>query len=104
MKAVSEAKLNISLNDIFIKSLFCGILMFIAVDSFKKLTYSSAAQALLVVLPVSVFILCGFEHCIADMFYFSCYSNYVKLIPYLLVIITGNSIGSNLIRLLLETS
>ena len=49
---------------------------------------------------VIVFILCGFEHCIANMFYFSVARSWsFKTILYTFVMILGNSIGSILIAL-----
>lgn len=51
---------------LFVLGIFCGMLMFIAVEGYKR-----TSNSLIVVLPVMGFILCGFEHCIADMFYFA---------------------------------
>ena len=45
-----------------------------------------------------VFILAGWNHCIADCFYMAAGASSVLAIPYLLVVIVGNSIGSLLIR------
>ncbi len=47
-----------------------------------------------------VFILCGFEHCVANMFYFSvagCWSG--KLLLRLLVMTLGNTVGGVLFPL-----
>lgn len=44
---------------------------------------------------VIVFILCGFEHCVANMFYFSVARSWsFKTILYTFIMILGNSIGS----------
>ena len=49
---------------------------------------------------VIVFILCGFEHCVANMFYFSVARSWsFKTILYIFIMILGNSIGSILIAL-----
>ena len=57
---------------LLVLSFFCGILMFLAVDSFRrKDEIPSVARTALVFLCVMVFILSGFEHCVADMYYFS---------------------------------
>lgn len=45
--------------------------MFTAVDVFKKEHLPSPARVGMVFLCVVVFILSGFEHCIANMYYFS---------------------------------
>ena len=47
-----------------ILGIFCGLLMYIAVAGFAKTNNS-----LFVIGPVAFFILCGFNHCVADMFY-----------------------------------
>ena len=49
----------------FIYGIFCGMLMYIAVAGFN-----SSRNFIFVFVPVATFILCGFNHCIADMFYF----------------------------------
>ncbi len=50
---------------VLFKGVLCGILMFIAADTFKN---GKGPLATFVCVPV--FILAGFEHSIADMFYF----------------------------------
>lgn len=64
--ALVAVKHNDNLLSLLILGVFCGMLMFIAVEGYKR-----CGNPLIVVLPVMGFILCGFEHCIADMFYFA---------------------------------
>ena len=86
-------KLNDSLISIFILSIFCGILMYLAVNGFKEAKDNFAKYAG-VFLAVSVFILCGFEHCIANMYYFTIADMWsLKTFGYLGIMILGNSIG-----------
>ena len=55
-------------------------------------------KALFVIFPVMVFILCKFEHCIANMFYFFLSGSFtVKTLGYLLIMTLGNSVGGLLI-------
>ena len=72
---------------------FCGLLMFMAVKTWS-LTNGKPAYAMM---PVAIFILCGFNHCIADMFYLhisnTAIQNYHILIPTTI----GNLIGCNII-------
>lgn len=77
------------------KGIFCGVLMFIAADVYKtKKSYLGAF------LCVPVFILAGFEHSIADMFYFCSAGAYtVEALVFILVVIVGNAIGGILIPL-----
>ena len=92
-----EVKLEDNLLSIFILSIFCGLLMFIAADGFKNLSHS-IAKFLSVFLSVAVFILCGFEHCVANMFYFSIANAWSwKALLYLLVMTGGNALGGLLI-------
>ena len=53
-----------------IKSLLCGLCVYLAVKSFayKRISFIGT---LLLVLFVFIFVYCGFQHCIANMFYFS---------------------------------
>ncbi len=92
-------KLNDNLISIFVLSVFCGMLMFIAADGYKTLT-NPVAQVLAIFLPVMVFILSGFEHCVANMFYFSAANMWnPDSALYMLVMTLGNSAGGMLIPL-----
>ena len=99
-KAISicQIKLDDNLLSIFILSVFCGILMYLAVDLFKKL--NDGGKYIAVFICVTVFILCGFEHCVANMYYFSAANMWsMKTIYYVLMMILGNSVGSILLAL-----
>lgn len=80
---------------IFFKGVLCGILMFIAADHYKtKKSYLAAFVC------VPVFILSGFEHCIADMFYFCCAGAYsLDAAVFIIVVALGNAVGGILIPL-----
>ena len=74
------------------------ILMYYAVNGFKKQT--DFGKYLVVYLGVTVFILCGFEHCIANMYYFSVADIWsLKTLGYTGIMVLGNSIGSFIIPL-----
>ena len=90
-----DLKLNDGLLSIFILAVLCGILMYVAVIGFEK-----SRNYIVLILPVSVFILCGFEHCIANMFYFSlCNVWNANSLLYLLVMSLGNVAGSIIMQL-----
>ena len=55
---------------IFLLSVFCNVLIWLAVEGFKNNPHS-AGKYLSLFFGVAVFILCGFEHCVANMYYFS---------------------------------
>ena len=90
-----DAKLSYDLATALAKGVCCGILMFIAVDQYRK---TKSYLATFICLPV--FILAGFEHSIADMFYLSS-AGYFTLasLTFIIVIIVGNAIGCALIPL-----
>lgn len=97
-KGLVDIKLNDTLISILILSFFCGILMYLAVNTYKEA--KDIGKYLAVFLGVIVFILCGFEHCIANMYYFSVSSTWsLNTLLYLLVMILGNSLGGILIPL-----
>lgn len=88
-KGLVDIKLNDTLISILILSFFCGILMYLAVNTYKEV--KDIGKYLAVFLGVIVFILCGFEHCIANMYYFSVSSTWsLNTLLYLLVMILGN--------------
>ena len=94
--AICANKLADSPVSIFVLAVFCGMLMYVAVDGFKE-----KGNPLILFMGVSVFILSGFEHCIANMFYFSLAGAWsVKAFLYLLIMTAGNSIGGILIPLI----
>ena len=91
--ALCEIKTSDSPVSILVLAFFCGMLMFIAADGYKAIS-NSAGKALTIFLPVVVFILSGFEHCIANMFYFSLAGAWTaKSFGYLLLMSLGNAIG-----------
>ena len=95
---ICQIKLDDSMLSIFILSMFCGILMYLAVDLFKRL--NDFGKYIAVFICVTVFILCGFEHCVANMYYFSVANMWdYKTILYVYVMILGNSSGSVLLAL-----
>ena len=90
---ICETKLADGPLSIFLLAIFCGILMYIAVDGFKE-----KENPLILFFCVSVFILSGFEHCIANMFYFSIAGAWsLKTIVYLIIMTVGNSLGGMVI-------
>ena len=90
---ICSVKFNDNLLSIFILAIFCGMLMFIAADGFKKIE-NTVGKMLAVFLPVMAFILSGYEHCIANMFYFTIAKVWsANTVLYLLVMTMGNAVG-----------
>ena len=78
-----------------VRGIFCGILIYLAVDIFKEKKGISG-----IIYCIPVFILSGFEHSIADMFYFAA-SGIVSFeaFMFLMMVVIGNSIGGFLLPL-----
>ena len=98
-RAMCEIKLADDLLSIFFLAFFCGMLMFIAADGYKTIK-NPVGQICVVFLPVVVFILSGFEHCIANMFYFTIAEAWsFKALGYLMIMTLGNAVGGMFIPL-----
>ena len=76
-----------------VKSILCGLCVYIAIKCFSLNRLRPIGISLLV-LFVFIFVYCGFQHCIANMFYFG-FGNHIniKTLINLLIVILCNSIG-----------
>lgn len=89
MWCVTEAHVRCTdtIYNILFKSIGCGALMYLAVDAGNKLV---------TIFSVAVFILCGFEHCVADAAYIGLHIiEYPWFLP---LVIIGNTIGAKMIH------
>lgn len=101
---VCNVKLSDSAASIFILSVFCNILVYLAVDGFKNNKHE-IGKYIGLFMGVAVFIICGFEHCVANMFYFSAANVWsAHTVYYLLIMTIGNTVGALLIPLLTKLS
>lgn len=91
-----ETKLQQDAFQTVIRGVFCGILIYIAVDIFKKFKTPIG-----ILIGIPVFILSGFEHSVADMYYFAT-SGIVSFDAFVFIwlVILGNTIGGMLIPVL----
>ena len=88
-----EAKLADGRLSIFILAVFCNIMIYIAVEGFKNAPHD-VGRYIALFLGVAVFILCGFEHCVANMYYFSVAGAWSgHAVAHLLVMTAGNAVG-----------
>lgn len=79
-----------------IRAFFCGILMYLAVS-----IYRDKQRVIGILFCIPVFILAGFEHSVADMFYFAAAGIVsVTSVLFILVVLLGNSLGGMLLPLL----
>ena len=92
---IVQKKLENSPLPVFFLSVLCGVMMYLAIDNYKK-----SKNLIFVSLPVMIFILAGFEHSVADMFYFHLAGAYSpNAFFYLALMILGNGIGAKLFDL-----
>ncbi len=88
-QALVAPKLSQSPAYAVIAGIFCGILMYTAVQ-----IYRDKASTAGIFFCVPVFILAGFEHSIADMFYFFCAGEHsAQMVGFILLVVIGNAIG-----------
>ena len=73
----------------FLRSVFCGVIMYVAVAMYKKGT------ALGIIFGVPTFIMCGFQHCIANVITLGVAGdlNWIMLAS-LGICVTGNFVGA----------
>ncbi len=98
--AICAEKLADSPLSLLILGFFCGILMYLAVESFRRTELPDIFRFAMVFLCVAIFILCGFEHCIANMYYFSVAKLWsLETLNAILIMTLGNSLGGWLLPL-----
>ena len=88
-RALCEAKLAKPLLTALPSGMLCGILMYVAVQIYRtKNTYIG------ILFCIPVFILSGFEHSIADMFYFWLSGIYtLRTLAFIALVVIGNALG-----------
>ena len=97
---ITNGKLSQTVLSAFIMAVFCGFIIYWAVENFKTNNHETG-KYIGMLLMIPIFILCGFEHCVANMFYFFFSNTYTfKMLLYLVVITLGNTTGSIILRLL----
>ncbi len=95
-QTICNVKLTQTVFQAFVRAIMCGILMYLAVSVYRD---KQSIAGILFCVPV--FILSGFEHSIANMFYFAV-SGIVSFeaFIYIVIILLGNSVGGMLLPVL----
>lgn len=84
---IVETKASAPWHVAIVRSMVCGMMMFTAVQGYKE-----SKSLLAVIFPVAVFILCGFDHCIANYGYMAMAGcGYVGNLPLWVI---GNAVGA----------
>lgn len=91
--AICETKLSEPLVGAFILAVFCNVMIYIGVEGYRSNPHE-LGKYLALFFGVSVFILCGFEHCVANMYYFTIGGAWsARTVGYLLIMTLGNAVG-----------
>lgn len=90
VQGIVATKLADSSLSVFVLAVGCGAMMYLAVDNYRK-----SKSWLFVIMPIVIFILSGFEHSIANMFYLSLADAWGwEAIRITIIAILGNALGS----------
>ncbi len=91
--ALCQAKLSQSLLSAFLLAILCNVLIYVAVEGYRTIPHE-VGKYLAIFFGVTVFVICGFEHCVANMYYFTIGRAWDgTAILYLLVMTAGNALG-----------
>ena len=102
-KEISVVTIGTYLLLMFILSMFWWVIIYLIVNYFVRYDSHPVSKFAVIVMGIMTFILCGFEHCIADTFYFSVANAWsLKAILSILVVTLGNTVGSLLTAFLEE--
>ena len=93
--AISETKLALPWFNVLGRAFLCGMMMYFAVDGWKK-----TSSPFPVCLGVFIFVACGFEHCVADVFYFAGAGKLLTAIAWKFTFfaVLGNTLGAVALR------
>ena len=88
---LTAAKINQDMR-VFPRAFLCNVMIFVAVHSWKNIP--SPNNIIGLIFATAIFVMCGFEHCVANAFYFGCAFNHnIEMIWYLPACALGNTIG-----------
>ena len=97
-QALLQIRLDMGLVNGGILSIACGFIMTTAV------TFARKGNNIPLFFGVPLFIVCGFPHCVADAFFYSCVpldywqANLSSILPFYGIIVLGNFVGCNFYR------
>lgn len=90
---ISAGKLEDAPGSVFILAVFCNVLIYLAVESYRSNPHE-LGKYLGLFLGVAVFVAVGFEHCVANMFYFTIGGAWsLKALGYIFLMSLGNAAG-----------
>lgn len=99
---IMELRLEMGYLRCFLLAIGCGFIMTTTVQFGREKHY------LPLLLGVPLFIVCGFPHCVADVFYFCCVpvafvkAHFLQILCVYVCMVLGNLVGCNLYRIVLS--
>lgn len=98
--ALLDVKLSHTYTEVFFRAIFCGFLMYLAIDGYLK-NDNIVAKVAVVFFAVVIFIGSQYDHSIANLFYITLawkwsWGNFL----YFLVMVLGNGVGAIMINTL----
>ncbi len=97
-KSLVATKLSKGIIEIFGLSIMCGMLMYLGVDGYKRID-NPVARVVVNIFAVVIFVLLGFEHSIANVYYFLLANNYSwYMFTAFIVMLIGNGVGAILLN------
>ncbi|MBQ9079952.1 MAG: formate/nitrite transporter family protein [Clostridia bacterium] len=95
---LAVAKLGENWYTALILGVLCNILIYVAVQ-----VYKARGTVVGIMICIPTFVLCGFEHSIADMYYLSAANSFsLNALIFILIVIVGNTVGGLLMPGLLK--
>lgn len=90
---------------IFAGSILCGALVYIAVFCYKTFK-NHVLKVVGIFIPIALFVYLGFDHCIANMFYFTFANSFAIWRSYLNILLStiGNSVGAIILNEIVKLS
>ncbi|MCR5113656.1 MAG: formate/nitrite transporter family protein [Acholeplasmatales bacterium] len=91
---IVEAKQDDAPYSLFINAIFCGVMIYLAVVGHDFCPYP-LGKVLFAFLPIMLFIIVGFEHCVANLAYYMYAGSYSwQGVLNFIIMILGNAVGS----------
>ncbi len=95
--AVTVSNNKVSSDLVFMEGVLCGAMVYIAVYSYKKFD-NFGMKIIGIIVPITLFVATGLQHCIANMFFFGMAFNWnIGMLWNLIAVILTNSVGSLLV-------
>lgn len=95
--AVAVSNSKVASDYVFMEGILCGAMVYVAVYSYKKFD-NFGMKIIGIIVPITLFVATGLQHCIANMFFFGMAFNWnIGMLWNLIAVILTNSVGALLV-------